>query len=133
VSEDAPRLKALAGDLSRRYEADYQVVSMASASNALATLVDLEQTGAEVALLIADERLAEMPAVEFLARAHELHRRAKRVLLTPRGIGLLLIPPCGRWPRERSTITCGDHGLLAGVQAQNAGSASGVHPCFMGR
>jgi thioredoxin reductase (NADPH) len=85
VSEDAPRLNALAGDLKRRYEADYQLVSVASASDALAMLADLGQTGAEVALLIADERLAEMPAVDFLARAHELHPRAKRVLLTQRG------------------------------------------------
>jgi thioredoxin reductase (NADPH) len=85
VSEDAPRLEALAGHLKRRYEADYQVVSTASASDALAMLADLGHTGAEVALLIADERLAQMPAVDFLARAHELHRRAKRVLLNRRG------------------------------------------------
>jgi thioredoxin reductase (NADPH) len=85
VSEDAPRLKALAGELKRRYEADFQVVSRASASDALDMLCDLGQTGAEVALLIADELLAEMPAVDFLARAHELHPRAKRVLLNRRG------------------------------------------------
>jgi len=85
VSEDPPRLKALAADLKRRYEADYQVVSTTSASDALAMLADLGQTGAEVALLIADEQLAEMPAIGFLARAHELHPRAKRVLFMHRG------------------------------------------------
>jgi thioredoxin reductase (NADPH) len=85
VSEDAPRLKALASALKRRYGADYQVVSMASASTALVTLADLGRTGAEAALLIADERLAEMPAVDFLARAHELHPRAKRVVLNHGG------------------------------------------------
>ena len=84
VSEDAPRLEALADDLERRYEPDYRVISMASASDALATLADVGQAGVEVALLIADERLAQMPAVEFLARAHELHPRAKRVLLIHR-------------------------------------------------
>jgi hypothetical protein len=35
--------------------------------------------------VIADERLAQMPAVGFLARAHELHPGAKRVLLSNRG------------------------------------------------
>ncbi|HTW02502.1 MAG TPA: hypothetical protein VMF87_19515, partial [Streptosporangiaceae bacterium] len=85
VSEDPPRLKALAADLKRRYEADYQVVSTTSASDALAMLADLGQTGAEVALLIADEQLAEIPAIGLLARAHELHPRAKRVLFMHRG------------------------------------------------
>ena len=85
VGEDVPRLEALAGDLERRYEADYQVDSVASASDALAMLADLGQTGADVALLIADERLAQMSAVNFLSRAHELHPRAKRVLLAKRG------------------------------------------------
>lgn len=69
VSEDAATLKALAGDLKRRYQPDYQVVSLALASDALAMLADPGQAGAEVALLFADERLAEMPAVDFLARA----------------------------------------------------------------
>jgi len=85
VSEDAPRLDALAGDLIRRYEPDYQVVCMSSASDALAMLAGLEQAGTEVALLIADEQLAQMSAVGFLARAHELHPHAKRILLIRRG------------------------------------------------
>jgi len=85
VSEDAPRREALADDLIRRYEPEYQVVSMPSASDALAALDGFRQQGAEVALLIADEWLAEMPAAGFLAHAHELHPRAKRVLLINRG------------------------------------------------
>ena len=84
VSEDVSRLKSLDDDLKRRYEPDYQVVSMSSASDALAMLAGLGQTGAEVALLIVDERLAQMPAVGFLARGHELHPYAKRVLLLRR-------------------------------------------------
>ena len=85
VAEDAPCLEALSRDLNRRYEADYRVVSVASADTALAMLADLADSGAEVALLIADERLAEMPAVDFLVRANELHPGAKRVLLIQRG------------------------------------------------
>jgi thioredoxin reductase (NADPH) len=85
VSGDAPRLEALSRDLSRRYQADYEVVGAASADTALATLAGLAEAGAEVALLIADEHLARPPAVDFLVRAHDLHPGAKRVLLIDRG------------------------------------------------
>jgi len=85
VGDDGPRREALHRDLSRRYEADYEVVSVDSAAAALARLAALAAAGAEVALLIADEHLAGMPAVGFLARAHEQHRLAKRVLLIDRG------------------------------------------------
>jgi thioredoxin reductase (NADPH) len=48
-------------------------------------LADFAAAGAVVALLFADERVAEMAAVEFLARGHDLHPGAKRVLLVERG------------------------------------------------
>ena len=85
VADDEPRREALHRDLSRRYEADYEVISVASAGAALARLGDLATAGAEVALLIADEHLAGTPAVDFLVQAHELHRGAKRILLIDRG------------------------------------------------
>jgi len=85
VADDEPRREALHRDLSRRYEADYEVISVASAGAALARLGELASAGPEVALLIADEHLAGTPAVDFLARAHEQHRAAKRILLIDRG------------------------------------------------
>jgi len=85
VAEDGPRLEALARDLKRRYLADYRVVSAVSAGTALTMLAELADSGAVVALLIADEHLLEMPAVDFLARAHDLHPGARRVLLVERG------------------------------------------------
>jgi thioredoxin reductase (NADPH) len=85
VCEDAQRLESLADDLKRRYERDYQLDCLASASDALAMLAGLRQAGAEVALLIADGELQQMPAVGFLTRAHELHPMAKRALLVHRG------------------------------------------------
>ena len=85
VSGDGPRLKALGRDLSRRYEADYRVAGAASPGAALTMLADLAGSGAEVALVIADEHLAGMPAVDFLVRAHHLCPGAKRVLLIDRG------------------------------------------------
>jgi thioredoxin reductase (NADPH) len=84
VAGDRPRLEALTRDLQRRYGADYDVVG-AAAATALTILKDLANTGAEVALLIADERLTEVPAVDLLERAHDLHPGAKRILLIERG------------------------------------------------
>jgi len=85
VADDEPRREALHRDLSRRYETDYEVVSVDSAAAALARLAALAAAGAEVALLIADEHLAGAPAVDFLAQAHEYYRAAKRILLIDRG------------------------------------------------
>jgi thioredoxin reductase (NADPH) len=85
VSDDAPRLEALRHDLSRRYTADYQVTTAVSAATALTGLAVQAGSGAEVALIIADEHLKDMPAVDFLARAHGLHPAAKRILLIDRG------------------------------------------------
>jgi thioredoxin reductase (NADPH) len=85
VVEDGSRLEALRRDLSRRYEADYQVIAVASAAAALGTLRDLADSGVEVALVFADERMAGMNAVDLLVRARDLHPGAKRVLLIERG------------------------------------------------
>ena len=85
VAEDGSRLEALRRDLSQRYEADYQVIAVASAAAALSTLRNLADSGMEVALVFADERMAGMDSVDFLACAHDLHPGAKRVLVIGRG------------------------------------------------
>ena len=85
VSGDSPRLDALRHDLSRRYEADYQVCVASSATAALTMLAVLAGARAEVALIIADEYLADVPAVDLLARARSLHPGAKRILLMDHG------------------------------------------------
>ena len=85
VSDDELRLEALRCDLSRRYQADYQVCVASAAAAGLTMMAVLAGAGAEVALIIADEHLADMPAVDLLARAHGLQPRAKRILLIDRG------------------------------------------------
>jgi thioredoxin reductase (NADPH) len=85
VSGDGPRREALRHDLSRRYRADYQISVANSAASALTMLAVLADAGAEVALVIADEHLADMPAADFLARIHGLHSGARRILLIDRG------------------------------------------------
>lgn len=84
VHDDGAVLDALADDLGRRFGADYRVIAERAAAAALATLERLagEQ---DVALLIAARHLAGLSGIDVLARAHQLHPAAKRVLLVDRG------------------------------------------------
>ncbi len=84
VNEHGRVLDALAGDLARRFGVDYQILSETSALAALATLAELAAGSEEVALVLAAQPMREMPGVDFLVRAHELHPTAKRVLLVGR-------------------------------------------------
>ncbi len=84
VDDEPGVVRALHDDLSRRFGQDFRVLGTASASAGLATLHGLAIRREPVALLIAGHVMTEMPGVEFLARAHELHPLAKRVLLVDR-------------------------------------------------
>ena len=84
LDDDAGVVRALHGDLSRRFGRDFRVLGESSAAAGLATLRQLARHGEPVALLIVDHHMTEMPGLEFLARAHELHPSAKRVLLVER-------------------------------------------------
>ena len=85
IAENDEVRDGLSADLRRRFAADYRVVGAASPITALTMLTELARAAEGVTLLIADERLTEMSAVDFLVRAHELHPAAKRVLLVGRG------------------------------------------------
>ena len=83
--DDRPEvLVALAADLGRRFGADHRILAEASPGDALDTLEELAAHREEVALVVAGQRMAEVPGVPFLLRAHELHPSAKRVLLVGR-------------------------------------------------
>jgi thioredoxin reductase (NADPH) len=84
LDDDAGVVKALRGDLSHRFGEDFQVIGETSAAAGLAALSGLAGRQQPVALLIVDHSMSEMPGVEFLARAHEMHPQAKRVLLVER-------------------------------------------------
>jgi thioredoxin reductase (NADPH) len=84
VNDQGRVLDALTGDLARRFGVDYRILSEQLPSAALATLAELAAESEEVALLIAAQPMREMPGVDFLVRAHELHPTAKRVLLVGR-------------------------------------------------
>jgi len=69
-----------------RYTADYEVICEESALSAVESLQVLRKTArAHVLVLFAAAEMTAMPGIDFLQRAHELHPRARRVLLIPWG------------------------------------------------
>ena len=85
VDDEDTTLQALAGELESRYGAHYQVVSSSSAEVALARLAELKAAGADVPLVLADQRLPGMSGTELLARVRQLFPTARRGLLIPWG------------------------------------------------
>jgi thioredoxin reductase (NADPH) len=79
VDHDRGALDVLLSDLSRRFGSDFTVTGKSSPDEALSALQELASANRPVALLLVDDL-----AVEILARAHELHPRAARVLLVDR-------------------------------------------------
>ncbi len=84
IDGDAGVTAALREDLDRRFGEDFRVIGESSAAAGLAALRRLADAAEPVALLIVDHHLSAMPGVEFLARGHEMHPLAKRVLLVER-------------------------------------------------
>src|SRR2546421_5472370 len=80
VIDDAPSsLDVLLSDLSRRFGNDFVLRGDTSPEAALAALQEMAAASEPVALLLVDDATPD-----FLARAHELHPGAKRVLLVDR-------------------------------------------------
>jgi thioredoxin reductase (NADPH) len=75
----------LVHDIVRRFGADYAVTSAATTDAALDRLGSQVAAGADTALVIVDERLANPPPADFLLRVHSLQPQAKRILLIKRG------------------------------------------------
>ena len=85
VDEDPSAVEMLAGDLERRFHADYRVMVETSAPAALERLAALRESGEQVALIICCESMRAMPGSELLARSRAAHPNAKRILLIDHG------------------------------------------------
>src|SRR5499433_1613578 len=81
VDDEDTSLQALARELESRYGAHYQVVAGSSAEVALDRLAELKAAGADVPLVVADQRLPGMGGTELLARVREIFPTARRGLL----------------------------------------------------
>jgi thioredoxin reductase (NADPH) len=76
VVEDAAVLEAVETQLNERYSRHYRVESLRDANDALRTLTELADTGADVALVFAGQSTSEL-----LEHVRHLHPQAKRALL----------------------------------------------------
>src|SRR5262249_45428104 len=81
VDAEDTSLQALARELESRYGAHYQVVSGSSAEVALARLAELKTAGADVPLVLADQRLPGMSGTQLLAQVRDIFPTARRGLL----------------------------------------------------
>ncbi|HSL17067.1 MAG TPA: FAD-dependent oxidoreductase [Methylomirabilota bacterium] len=81
VDDRLASLTAMMNAISRRFGADYGVISHVSPREALDDLVRIRDDGEAVALLIADQWMPEMTGRAFLEEAHVMHPRAQRALL----------------------------------------------------
>jgi thioredoxin reductase (NADPH) len=81
VDGEGASLRALTAELESRYAAHYQVASGSSAEVALARLAELKAAGADVPLVLADERLPGMSGTQLLARVRDFFPTARRALL----------------------------------------------------
>jgi thioredoxin reductase (NADPH) len=81
VDDEDTSLQALTRELESRYGAHYQVVSSPSAEMALARLAELKAAGADVPLVLADQRIPGMDGTHLLARVRQFFPTARRGLL----------------------------------------------------
>jgi len=82
VDADAKGLSELEREAVERWKGEYYVVSATTPSQALTALVGLLGTGAQIALVLAEHRLAEMSGAELLRQTKRLAPQARRVLAT---------------------------------------------------
>ncbi|MFD0752207.1 FAD-dependent oxidoreductase [Mucilaginibacter calamicampi] len=82
IDDDAQVLRAITRDLKSRYREGYRILSTTNIQEALDSLLDLSNKGESIALFISDQRMPDMPGVDFLAKALKYFPEAKRVLLT---------------------------------------------------
>jgi thioredoxin reductase (NADPH) len=82
VDDDPEVLNAVERDLRHHFRTDYRVVKASSGAQALETVRQLKQRGAQIALFLVDERMPQMTGTQFLAEAIKLYPEARKVLLT---------------------------------------------------
>jgi thioredoxin reductase (NADPH) len=82
VDDDPEVLNAIERDLRHHFRADYRVVKASSGAQALDTVHQLLQRGAQIALFLVDERMPHMTGTQFLLEAIKIYPDARRVLLT---------------------------------------------------
>src|SRR5262249_61572668 len=78
VDGDDTSLQALTRELESRYGVHYEVVSSASAEVTLSRLAGLKAAGADVPLVLADQRLPGIGGTQLLAHVGQFFPSARR-------------------------------------------------------
>ncbi len=81
VDEDPDGLENLKTQLLRRYGSDYRVECLGNQDEAVRTLTELRDTGADVALVLAGQLESGPTGPEFFERVRHFYPHAKRALL----------------------------------------------------
>ncbi len=81
LADDSRTHDRVESELRKRYGTDYQVIATGPVEAALAILSELRDSGRQVSLVLADQRLPGATGTEFLAQVRQLHPAARRVLL----------------------------------------------------
>ena len=82
IDDDAQVLRAITRDLKSRYRDRYRILSTSVVQEALDSLLELNNKGDVVALILSDQRMPEMQGTDLLFRALQYFPEAKRALLT---------------------------------------------------
>src|SRR5215470_2113140 len=85
VDDEDTSLRALTREMESRYGAHYRVVPGSSAEVALARLAELKAAGADVPLVLADQRMPGLGGTQLLARVRGIFPTARRGLLVTWG------------------------------------------------
>ena len=85
VDEDEKSLRDVERELRDRYERNYRVVCLGSASEAEEELSRIAEAGEEVALVLAGDSFGGVPGSELLGGVRKLHPQAQRGLLIDYG------------------------------------------------
>jgi len=85
VDDEPDALSEMLGALTRRFGGDYRVISYLSARAALDVICAIKEKGEEIALVIADQRMPEIPGRDFLGRVRSIMPMAKRALMVDWG------------------------------------------------
>jgi thioredoxin reductase (NADPH) len=101
VDGDREILTTAERDLSRRFAADYRIVTADTPEAAFAEL----DIGDQVALVMAGQSLADTDGVDFLNTCHQLHPAAKRSCSLRTEISPLAAQACGQWRSDFSMTT----------------------------
>jgi thioredoxin reductase (NADPH) len=73
VDDDAQVRAAVRRDLRSRYDSEYSVIACSSGEEGLNSARELKARGAELAVLVSDQRMPGMLGVELLANARKIY------------------------------------------------------------